>query len=50
MDDFYKWFCKFDDVIIYNWGDFDIIGFLILFRVYKYIGKCLELFNMMIDI
>ncbi|MDW0041806.1 3'-5' exonuclease [Clostridioides difficile] len=27
MDDFYKWFCKFDDVTIYNWGDFDIMVF-----------------------
>lgn len=50
MDDFYKWFCKFDDVTIYNWGDFDITGLLTSFRVYKYTGKCLELFNMMIDI
>ncbi|MCE4772328.1 exonuclease domain-containing protein [Clostridioides difficile] len=50
MDDFYKWFCKFDDVTIYNWGDFDIAGLLTSFRVYKYTGKCLELFNMMIDI
>ncbi|MCI9976659.1 MULTISPECIES: 3'-5' exonuclease [unclassified Clostridioides] len=50
MDDFYRWFCKFNDITIYNWGDFDIAGLLNSFRVCKYTGKCLELFNMMIDI
>nr|UWI51864.1 exonuclease domain-containing protein [Clostridioides difficile] len=50
MDDFCKWFSKFSDVTIYNWGDFDIAGLLNSFRVYKYTGICLELFNMMIDI